>query len=135
YGYAVETAEFADGRTLNLINNLTLRGTAAGDSINGLSDNNTLIGGGGLDYLYGKGGDDILYGDEGDDRLYGDEGNDILYGGNGIDLLYGGAGADTFVFDSTSALNNSDNIQDFKVSQGDMIDVSDLLSAYDPLTD
>ncbi|MGH1377183.1 MAG: type I secretion C-terminal target domain-containing protein, partial [Alphaproteobacteria bacterium] len=69
---------------------------------------------------------------EGSDYLYGGGGDDVLYGGSGIDMIYGQSGADTFVFDD---ITSSDNIQDFNLSEGDKLDVSDLISGYDPLSD
>ncbi|MCL4678897.1 MAG: type I secretion C-terminal target domain-containing protein, partial [Alphaproteobacteria bacterium] len=134
-GYVIEQIRFADNSTLDLVNNLTLKGTTSGETINGLEDNNTLIGLGGADTLYGNGGHDTLYGDAGNDTLNGGNGNDVLYGGDGQDSIYGNSGSDTFVFEAATAFNNSDNVQDFNVSESDVIDISDLLAAYDPLTD
>lgn len=134
-GKNVETLRFDDLSTIDLINNLTFKGTASGETINAMDDDNVIYGYGGADYLYGKDGNDTLYGGDGDDRLYGDDDNDILYGGDGIDLLWGDDGADTFAFESATAFNFSDNIQDFDLAEGDMLDVSDLLSGYDPMTD
>ena len=89
----------------------------------------------GNDRLYGYGDGDTLYGDAGNDYLYGGFGDDTLYGGDGGDYLYGEGGADNFVFESASAFNNSDIIQDFNAGDGDALDISDLLIEYDPLTD
>ena len=55
-------------------------------------------------------------------------GADTLYGGDGLDTLYGGAGADTFVFEAVSAYNDLDVIKDFSTAQGDVLDISDLIS-------
>ncbi len=134
-GYEVETLRFSDASTMDLVNNLTLKGTSSGETINGLEDNNVLIGLGGADYLYGNDGNDVLYGDAGDDRLYGGNGNDIIHGGDGADIIYGNAGSDTFVFEAATAFNNSDNVHDFNVSESDVIDISDLLTLFDPLND
>ncbi len=134
-GKNVETLRFDDLSTIDLINNLTFKGTASGETINALDDDNVIYGYGGADYLYGKDGNDTLYGGDGDDRLYGDDDNDILFGGGGIDLLWGDDGADTFAFESATAFSFSDNIQDFDLAEGDMLDISDLLSGYDPMTD
>lgn len=73
--------------------------------------------------------DDILYGDAGNDTLYGGFGNDVLNGGTGSDHLYGGQGADTFVFDNMDGF--VDTVHDFKASEGDVLDISDILSGYD----
>ncbi len=79
------------------------------------------------------GGDDVLNGGEGDDIIFGQEGNDLITGGLGDDILYGGSGADTFIF---NAINEGvDTIKDFDVSEGDLIDLSAILTGYDSLTD
>ncbi|MGN7437394.1 MAG: Ig-like domain-containing protein [Alcanivorax sp.] len=83
----------------------------------------TMTGTTGSQTLMGLGGDDVIYGMDGDD---------VLYGGSGIDFLYGGDGADTFGFDD---INDTDHVQDFSITDGDMLDISDLLEGYDPLTD
>lgn len=52
-----------------------------------------------------------------------------LLGGDGSDTLDGGLGADTFIFDSTVGV---DKVVHFSLTEGDKIDISDLLSGYDP---
>ncbi|OOV94603.1 retention module-containing protein [Pseudomonas sp. MF4836] len=79
----------------------------------------------GADTLIGNAGDDILFGQGGNDKLYGGAGNDILVGGKGDDILSGGAGADTFVW--LKGDTGNDVITDFKHSEGDKLDLSDLL--------
>lgn len=109
-------------------------GGSGNDTITGNNDANLLKGGSGNDVLYGQGGNDTLKGDAGTDTLRGEDGDDLLYGGAGLDTLYGGLGADTFVFEAGSAFSNVDVIKDFSTSQGDKIDIKDLLIGYDPLT-
>ena len=133
--YQVESIFLDDGSTIDLLNNLTFTGTAGNETINGLNANDILSGLDGDDTLNGNNGNDALHGGDGSDYLYGGSGDDVLYGGAGVDMLYGQSGADTFVFESSSALSASDNIQDFNLAEGDKLDVSDLLSGYDPLTD
>ena len=89
-------------------------GTAASETMTGTTGSQTFM---------GLGGDDVIYGMDGDD---------VLYGGSGIDFLYGGDGADTFGFDD---INGTDHIQDFSIAEGDMLNISDLLEGYDPVTD
>ena len=79
------------------------------------------------------GGDDTLSGGAGNDTIFGQEGNDKIYGGAGNDMLYGGTGADDFMFDATN--NGIDTIKDFSVAQGDALDVSAMLAAFNPLQD
>ncbi len=72
-----------------------------------------------------RGGNDTLNGGAGNDILYGQGGNDILIGGAGDDILYGGTGADTFVWQKGDI--GHDVIKDFNASEGDRIDLRDLL--------
>jgi hypothetical protein len=134
----------------------TLTGTTGNDLIRGYNGNDTLSGDGGNDLIYGGSGNDTLNGDAGNDHLYGgigndtlnggigidflngETGNDILNGGAGDDILRGGLGNDTlnggadrdlFVW-QRGDLNTSggrDVIQDLNPTQGDRIDLSDLL--------
>ncbi|WP_367373667.1 retention module-containing protein [Pseudomonas lini] len=85
----------------------------------------TLLGGAGNDILFGQGGNDLLDGGKGNDILLGGSGNDSLIGGKGNDLLIGGSGADTFIWKAGDTGN--DVIKDFKASEGDRIDLRDLL--------
>ncbi|WP_207267426.1 retention module-containing protein [Pseudomonas sp. FW300-N1B4] len=87
--------------------------------------NDTLLGGAGNDILFGQGGNDLLDGGKGNDILLGGSGNDSLIGGQGNDILIGGSGADTFIWKAGDT--GSDVIKDFKASEGDRIDLRDLL--------
>ncbi|OHX35831.1 hypothetical protein BJL95_22590 [Methylomonas sp. LWB] len=66
------------------VQNLTVNGTAAAESLNGGA------------------GNDLLNGLGGNDTINGGAGNDTLNGGTGTDSLLGGAGDDTYVVDSAS---------------------------------
>jgi surface adhesion protein len=103
----------------------TLMGGAGNDLIFGQGGNDYVDGGKGNDILLGGTGNDTLLGGEGNDTLFGGAGTDILNGGKGDDLLIGGAGGDTFVWKSGDT--GKDVIKDFKVSEGDRLDLSDLL--------
>jgi len=89
-------------------------------------------GGAGNDRLSGgKDGDDLLYGDAGNDDLTGLSGNDVIVGGRGNDNLTGGRGSDQFVFengDANDVGNEFDIIYDFSISEGDILDLTGLLS-------
>jgi hypothetical protein len=85
---------------------LTQTGTAAGDTLIGISVRDTMEGRGGHDRLFGLddadvlnggGGDDTLHGGSGKDKLSGGEGADWLEGGDGADRLTGGAGNDYLI--------------------------------------
>ncbi|WP_339492941.1 immunoglobulin-like domain-containing protein, partial [Pseudomonas sp. EA_15y_Pfl2_R67] len=87
--------------------------------------NDTLLGAAGNDIIFGQGGNDTLNGGKGNDILLGGTGNDTLIGGQGNDTLIGGLGGDTFVWKSGDT--GTDVIKDFKASEGDRIDLRDLL--------
>ncbi len=73
---------------------------------------------------------DVLYGGAGDDTLYGLFGDDILVGQAGKDKLFGGEGADRFVFEGATVFNGVDRIEDFSLGEGDIIDISDVLTGF-----
>lgn len=116
-GTQLGSVRFADGTVWSgedlHAQGLTITGTAASDTIQGLptfpnvirgvEGADTLIGGLISDTLEGGPGDDVLQGREGSDILRGDAGNDTLNGGAGVDVFEGGAGNDT--------LGGTDNIE------------------------
>lgn len=55
---------------------------------------------------------------------------DIIAGGAGTDTLYGGFGRDTFVFEAASAFTETDTIMDFSLVDGDLLDISDILTNW-----
>jgi Ca2+-binding RTX toxin-like protein len=65
--------------------------------------------------------------------LTGGAGNDILIGGEGDDILLGGSGADTFVWQAGHSGN--DVIKDFNTTEGDRIDLRDLLQNEESTSD
>ena len=62
-----------------------------------------------------------LTGNTGAETLIGGSGADTLTGANGIDTLTGGGGIDTFVYEGIVATANANNVQDFSISGGDII--------------
>lgn len=112
----------------------TLSGGAGNDTLNGWSNNDSLSGGDGNDTLKGGTGNDSLSGGDGNDLLYGESGIDLIYGDAGQDTLSGGTEADTFKFQVSTLDGKIDTITDFSIAQKDVIDISDLLVGYDPLT-
>ncbi|QQG37410.1 MAG: type I secretion C-terminal target domain-containing protein [Micavibrio aeruginosavorus] len=153
--YHWDSMHFADGFSITLTNfenwisnangttgNDTILGTDIGDSLQGGSGNDEIAGYAGDDVLYGDNGDDLihggagndtLYGGAGNDRLWGASGNDTLKGGSGNDILTGGEGTDTFILDGTPS--SIDIILDFSLSDGDILDVSDIITNFDPIED
>ena len=125
-------AEIISGRN----GNDTLYGMGGNDELYGDAGNDTLHGGDGNDSLFGYDDNDTLYGDAGADALRGGNGNDILIDGWDADrdFMYGQAGADTFTF-TPGASSNYDVITDWSTGDGDKIDISDILTGYNPGTD
>ncbi|MCX7186992.1 MAG: DUF5801 domain-containing protein [Methylophilales bacterium] len=72
--------------------------------------------------LLGMGGNDVIKGGAGDDLISGGQGNDTMTGGGGHDVFRWGAGDQ-----GTTGSPASDHITDFTVSQGDALDLRDLL--------
>jgi T1SS-143 domain-containing protein len=70
-------------------------------------------------------------GDVGVDIIYGTGNNDVIIGNGGNDILHGGGGDDIFVFKSLD--DGIDVIKDF--SLGDKVDLSQLLTGFNPGTD
>jgi len=68
----------------------------------------------------------IIKGFAGNDILTGGDGNDDLFGGAGDDTLTGGAGSDSFIWTATDS--GTDSVTDFQTTDGDVLDLSDLLS-------
>jgi Ca2+-binding RTX toxin-like protein len=108
-----------------------ITGTKYDDAFEGRSGNDIFRGGDGNDYLSGDAGNDSLVGGNGNDNLLGGtgvdtltggSGNDLLMGDTGNDIITGGTGADTFIFNSLA--EGIDSITDFRVAQGDKIQIS-----------
>ncbi len=110
---------------VNVIDNLIV-GTEGSDDLVSGNKIHALSGRGGNDTLTGKGTADYLDGGDGRDQLFGMGGDDLLHGGPGIDQLWGGDGADTFRV--TSLGDGRDIVRDFDRTEGDRIDLSELLA-------
>ncbi|MHA6345368.1 calcium-binding protein [Roseivivax sp. CAU 1761] len=145
YSYWFNVLKFDDGFETDQLPDYAswMWGTTGNDVSAGNANDNVIIGddgnddidaGAGADDVHGGSGTDDIHGDGGDDFLHGGAGDDTLYGDGGLDTLWGGDGSDTFTFDSTNAYTETDVIADFD-SANDAIDISDLLTAYDPMTD
>ncbi len=119
----------------------TLYGNSGTDDARGGEGNDIIYGGSGNDYIAGdfgaadaNSGNDRLYGELGNDAMHGGLGNDLLVGGSGADNLFGEGGADTFAFDAAT-IGFIDRIKDFSMAQGDRLDLSGVLTGFDPLSD
>ena len=67
-----------------------------------------------------------LFGGNGNDNIKGGSGSDFVMGQAGNDVLSGGAGGDTFRFIQFET--GTDTVTDFKVSEGDKIDLRGILT-------
>uniref|UniRef100_UPI0010F7AA91 VCBS domain-containing protein n=1 Tax=Pseudomonas sp. 2FG TaxID=2502191 RepID=UPI0010F7AA91 len=121
-----------NGITASITATESVGGSTASDSDNvkvdhaaGTASDDWLAGTAGNDTLDGGAGNDVLIGGAGIDTLSGGVGNDLLIGGLGNDQLTGGSGADSFIWQAGHTGN--DTLKDLNVSQGDRIDISDLL--------
>lgn len=114
------------------VENLTYEGASSGRGIGNAQDN-VMTGSDGRNTLYGMGGDDVLLGGGGNDILLGGLSDDILSGMGGRDKLSGGEGADVFVFEGPVIEREYDTITDYSAAEGDVLDISDILTGYDPL--
>ncbi|MBN8520324.1 MAG: type I secretion C-terminal target domain-containing protein [Alphaproteobacteria bacterium] len=112
-----------------------LYGEDGDDWLFGISGNNLLDGGAGDDNIQGGTGDDTIIGGLGSDTITAGAGNDLIYGGAGADMIYGQAGADVFAFDLAVLDGTQDTIFDFSLIEGDKIDISNLITGFDPLTE
>ncbi len=107
-------------------------GTSGNDTLTGTADSHSLYGFDGNDTLSGSDGQDLIRGGGGDDQLNGGAETDLLIGGEGNDTLQGDAGADIFRWESgdegTVGSTAQDTVNDFDTSEGDVLDLRDLLS-------
>ncbi|HEY1614377.1 MAG TPA: calcium-binding protein [Rhizomicrobium sp.] len=86
--------------------------------------------------LYGTGHGDTLNGGTGSDSFYANAGNNIISGGGGYDSVHLGTGSDTVLFKGATAETGIDTIYNFDPgTKDDKIDISDVISTYDPATD
>lgn len=68
-------------------------------------------------------------GGAGKDIISGNAAADTINGGDGVDKLSGGKGADTFIFNATPSSSNLDVISDFKVADGDKLQLASSIFA------
>ena len=108
---------------------LTVSSTENGQELitaKGGSADDSFMGGDYADFLSGGAGSDILVGNSGDD---------IIFGGLGNDTLTGGYDDDTFAWGASDDDGGTDRITDFSMSDGDVLDLSDLLTGEESPAD
>jgi Ca2+-binding RTX toxin-like protein len=123
-GPGQDTAVFEDNG--NLVVDLgagTARGTLGADRLEAIEN---IVALGTTVLILGDAGDNHLEAGWGLDTLSGGEGDDELYGQQSNDRLTGGPGADHFLFGDRNwnEASGDDLITDFRVGEGDRIDVS-----------
>ena len=92
-----------------------------------------LAGAGGNDTIDGFGGTDTITGGAGVDTIDAGDGDDTIMGGLGADIMTGGIGADTYIWQAIDILSGAvDTITDFAPAQNDVLDLSNLLTAFNP---
>ena len=79
---------------------------AGGQTINGTTRDDSLVGGAGNDTINGFEGDDTIDGAGGNDLLFGGAHSDTLYLGAGNDSLNGGDGDDWFLYSDATRLES-----------------------------
>ena len=89
-----------------------IKGTDAGEIINGTAGDEEIRAYGGDDTLNGLDGNDLLRGGKGNDILNGGNGNDRLRGDAGNDILTGGDGRDRFIFNNRGGQDKVTDYQD-----------------------
>jgi Ca2+-binding RTX toxin-like protein len=98
--------------------------------INGIAENDAILGREGNDRIEGGGGDDVIDGDDGSDFLDGGDGNDFIFGGREVDTIFGGAGNDQLIggagndtIDGGAGndLIYGDDINDFQIGANDTL--------------
>ncbi|MEG4500433.1 Calx-beta domain-containing protein, partial [Microcoleus sp. F10-C6] len=82
------------------------------DTVQGVADEQAILGNKGQDRVAGGAGNDSLRGGRDNDHLFGEDGNDTLSGDRGADSLTGGGGADVFIVQQNR--DGSDVITDYQ---------------------
>ncbi|HBR69964.1 MAG TPA: hypothetical protein DEA55_11375 [Rhodospirillaceae bacterium] len=131
----IDTADYSGsigGVTVNFQTSTGSGGDAAGDTFNSVEN---ITGSAYADTLTGSSGTNVLKGGDGNDTINGGLGDDVLYGEAGSDILTGGGGSDVFVYGESLASGWEDTVTDFSLAGNDKVELTGLLTGYDPLTD
>ena len=125
--FSVETAN--GNQSSSSTAQLQLLIASPNNASNQLSASDTIVGSSTNDTLLGSARPDLLIGGDGNDVIFANAGNDTLVGGRGNDTLTGGTGSDVFVWQhgDLNTAGGRDIIRDLNPTEGDRIDLSDLL--------
>jgi large repetitive protein len=85
-----------------------------------------------LSFTTGDSGSNAITGTAGNDRILGFGGDDTISGGAGVDTMTGGTGADTFTWIPAHTGGGADIITDFNIGESDKLNLSALLTGYNP---
>jgi Ca2+-binding RTX toxin-like protein len=134
-GAGIDTVSYASASAGVLVN---LSTTALQNTVGAGKDNiaefENILGSYYADTLTGDTNSNVIDGNAGNDNLIGGAGQDTLIGGLGIDVLTGGLDGDIFDFNLDGLDTSFDRITDFSTTQGDKIDLKDLLVGFDAVT-
>jgi Ca2+-binding RTX toxin-like protein len=119
----VRYANAPDAVSIDLSTGVNTGTYAVGDTYTNVEQ---ILGSAYQDTFRGGVGDDVFKGWWGADTFYASAGNDVFISHQND--------ADVFIFEAATAFDGVDKIRFFSTSNG-VIDISDVISGYDPLTD
>ncbi len=131
----VQQIDLDGGTHISLTGGLNLTATGNSQGLYGTGNGDHLTAQGSGDYLYGIAGNNTITGAANATTYeYGGSGNDTFVDGGGTanNLITAGTGADQYVIESP---NSSTTISGFSVAKGDLINVENVISGYDPVAD
>jgi hypothetical protein len=123
------------GTDISLTGSLDLTATGNYQAIYGSGHGDQLTAQGNGDYLYGIAGNNTMTGAANSTTYFeGGSGNDTMTDGGGTATNYmnAGTGADTYNIESP---NSSTTISGYNPEKGDVLNVEDIMTGYDPVSD
>lgn len=131
----VQQIDLDGGTTISLTGGLNLAATGNGQALYGTGHGDQMAALGSGDYLMGIAGNNTMTSAANTiTYMYGGSGNDTFVDGGGTanNQITAGTGADQYVIESP---NSSTTISGFSIDKGDVINVENVISAYDPVAD
>ncbi len=123
------------GTDINLQGSLDLTATGNSEALYGTGYGDHMVALGNGDYMYGiSGNNTMVAANSGTTYFYGGSGNDLMIAGGagGTNYMTMGSGADEIKIESASS---NTTVTGFSAANGDVINISHVLSGYDPLDD